>query len=48
MKKEQEWKCPNCGYVYSSPIELDYPPTHQCKENVNRIYTMKLVDDTHE
>lgn len=48
MKGEQQWSCPNCGYHYTSFIELDYPPTHKCKENVNRIYTMKMVDGTDE
>lgn len=46
MKATQRWECPNCGYAYSSPIELDYAPTHQCKENVKRIYEMKLAEDT--
>lgn len=49
MKVEQEWQCPNCKYRYRSPIVLDYPTTHQCNPNVNRVYTMKLVSgDTDE
>lgn len=44
-KPDPDWvyQCPNCKETYAHWEQLDYPPTHKCKANVERIYTMKLV-----
>ena len=40
----RRWRCPACGAVYVSPIELVGAPTHRCRPNVARVHTM-IPDD---
>lgn len=36
----RRWRCPSCGAIYTSPLELAAAPTHRCRPEVKRTYVM--------
>lgn len=44
----RRWRCPGCGYRYSSPLELTAHPTHRCNPAIKRTFTMTPEVDPKE
>jgi len=37
------WQCPSCQVSVKLQVSVDYPPTHNCKKRLNKIYSLEMV-----